>query len=178
MDGRAFQGAMNFLDKVTEKDGTAKYTHRRYAHMKHDSVPCPMWTSGGMVCRIFMGAKQDDEALRGAGDSLRKYVPKWNPAEYAADIPEQGDKGFYYWYYGTLGMFQLGGDHWREWNVAMRDMLIKNQCTKADGEELNGSWHPRAGGTLNPDKHNRVFSTALAALCLEVYYRYLPMYGE
>ena len=133
-------------------------------------------TAVGMVCRVFMGAKNDDPALQDGAEYLRKYVPKWDPAEYPADIPKPGDKSFYYWYYGTLGMFQVGGDAWREWNVALRDMLISKQCTAEHGADKNGSWDPKA--TDPAEDKGRIMSTAIGALCLEVYYRYLPMYGE
>ena len=67
-------------------------------------------------------------------------------------------------------MFQMGGDYWKRWNSAMKDTLIQNQ--RKGGDE-DGSWDPvgnwcTAGG--------RVMSTALGACCLEVYYRYLPIY--
>jgi hypothetical protein len=45
---------------------------------------------------------------------------------------------------------------------------------RADGD-LAGTWDPDAiwGGY-----GGRIYSTALATLCLEVYYRYLPLYGD
>ena len=171
VDGTAFQGAMKFTDECTNEKGEAKYAPQPHGDARENKIPTPCMTAVGMVCRVFMGAKNDDPMLQGGAEYLRKYVPKWDPAEYAADIPKPGNKGFYYWYYGTLGMFQVGGDAWREWNVAMRDMLIKNQCTAEHGPDLNGSWDPTG-------IKSRVFSTAVGALCLEVYYRYLPMYGE
>jgi hypothetical protein len=41
--------------------------------------------------------------------------------------------------------------------------------------ELAGSWDPT---TVWGGYGGRVYSTAMAALCLEVYYRYLPLYGR
>ncbi len=52
----------------------------------------------------------------------------------------------------------------------MRDLLTSEQQTAG---EFAGSWDPieplgRYGG--------RIYSTALSTLCLEVYYRFLPLY--
>jgi hypothetical protein len=63
-------------------------------------------------------------------------------------------------------MRQYGGDEWTLWNEQLRDLLVQDQ--RQDGS-FAGSWDPndpwgRYGG--------RVYSTALATLCLEVYYRY------
>ena len=123
-----------------------------------------------------MGVKNTDERLQGGAKYLCEYLPKWNPV-YEKQV--YGSKTFYYWYYATLCMFQQGGESWRAWNGAIRDMLVKNQCTAKDGD-LNGSWNPAAGTgrSIEDLKRSRVFSTALGALCLEVYYRYLPMYGD
>ena len=66
--------------------------------------------------------------------------------------------------------FKMGGDIWAKWNTSMRDMLIEHQ--RKDGDE-KGSWDPTGSrGNLG-----RVWSTASGALCLEVYYRYSPLYG-
>jgi len=165
VDGRGFQGAMNFVDEVTDKEGRAGYMDNKVG--LYGISPC--MTSVGMVSRVFMGAKNDDPMLQGGAKYLQEWLPNW---ETKYDKKARGHKGFYYWYYGTLSMFQVGGEAWREWNVAMRDMLVKNQCTAKDGPDLNGSWTPRI------PQESRVFATAVGALCLEVYYRYLPMYGE
>jgi hypothetical protein len=80
---------------------------------------------------------------------------------------------FYYWYYGTLVTFQMGGDFWRAWNGCIRDMLIEHQI-KSNDPTLDGSWEP-----INDGKEaGRAYSTALACLCLEVYYRYMPFYKK
>jgi hypothetical protein len=77
----------------------------------------------------------------------------------------------YYWYYGTLAIFQVGGEAWKAWNVAMKSAIIDNQ--RKDGD-FKGSWDPigpwgREGG--------RVYSTAVCVMCLEVYYRYSRVFG-
>jgi len=86
----------------------------------------------------------------------------------------------YYWYYGTLAMFQMGGKSWKQWNAKMKAALLPNQRKggPVDGslQDVDGSWDPvswlcRHSGT-------RVYTTAVNALSLEVYYRYLPMYGK
>ena len=114
----------------------------------------------GCLGRLFMGHPPAE--MMGGANYMVQNLPNW------------GDKEFYYWYYGTLDMFQFGGDYWKQWNKAMRDMLVSNQ--RKGGPE-DGSWDPendKHGGA----KAGRVFTTAVGALCLEVYYRYLPMYKK
>ena len=86
------------------------------------------------------------------------------------DTSNGGGVDLYYWYYGTLCVFQQGGDLWKRWNEAMKKALVDNQ--RKGGDE-DGSWDPVGSYS---DNWGRVGQTALACLCLEVYYRYLPMY--
>jgi len=77
---------------------------------------------------------------------------------------------FYYWYYATLAMFQMGGDYWRQWNKHMKAALVNHQ--RQSGDEA-GSWDPIgawgfAGG--------RVYATAINTLSLEIYYRYARVF--
>jgi hypothetical protein len=169
-DGSGLQGAMNFVDEVSTPDGWTGYTSRgsgRYC-----------LTAVGLVSRQFMGAAAGDPALARAADHLLKELPDWNTAGTVKN--KGGDIGFYYWYYGTLGMFQMGGDHWKKWNEAIKPTLVNNQCKgplPLSGEvtDKDGSWDPQSW--IDP-YGGRVFTTALGALTLEVYYRYLPMYGK
>ena len=50
----------------------------------------------------------------------------------------------------------------------MKPALIEGQVK---GGADDGSWDPKGAA-----HSGRVMSTALAVLCLEVYYRYLPLY--
>ena len=54
----------------------------------------------------------------------------------------------------------------------MRDMLIQHQINSPNNPRLDGSWDPIRDG----EYAGRAYSTAMGALCLEVYYRYLPIY--
>lgn len=87
----------------------------------------------------------------------------------------------YYWYYGTLAMFQLGGTGWERWNANLRDAILplQERPKLIDGRRPHtfGSWPPygsnwgkwgRMGG--------RVYTTAICTLTLEVYYRHTPAY--
>jgi hypothetical protein len=69
-------------------------------------------------------------------------------------------------HFGSYAMFQMGGSrHWGAWNQALRPELIATQ--RARGRHAH-SWNPQGDG-------DRVRATALAALNLEVYFRYGPL---
>jgi len=76
-------------------------------------------------------------------------------------------------------MFQQGGDSWKKWNETLKPTMINNQCKGGplDGttNDKDGSWDPQS---WIDEYGGRVFTTALGALTLEVYYRYLPMYSK
>ena len=74
----------------------------------------------------------------------------------------------------------MGGDTWKAWNAGLKPTLLDNQRKGGpmDGSEqdVDGSWDYE-GDPYGKKKCGRVYTTALGALCLEVYYRYLPMYA-
>jgi hypothetical protein len=69
-------------------------------------------------------------------------------------------------------MHQLQGEYWERWNAALRTALVDSQ--QFDGEHA-GSWSP---DTIWGGYGGRVYTTAMGALCLEVYYRFLPLYDS
>ncbi len=69
-------------------------------------------------------------------------------------------------------MYQLRGDYWKQWNEALRKTLLASQRKSGT---LAGTWDP---DTVWGGCGGRVYTTALATLCLEVYYRFLPLYAE
>lgn len=117
-------------------------------------------TAEALVCRYFLQAENAQAAL----DESAAYVIEEKPGD--------GQSNFYYWYYGTLAIFQRQGSEWPAWNAALQRQLLHSQ--RFDGER-RGSWDP---DPLWGGYGGRVYSTAMGALCLEVYYRYLPLYGN
>ena len=75
---------------------------------------------------------------------------------------------YYLWYKGSLAMFQVGGQLWQRWNDPVRSAILALQCH--DGCQ-RGSWDP---DTQWGDRGGRIYTTALAILTLETYYRYTP----
>ncbi len=124
-----------------------------------EGVSRPM-TAEALVCWQFLGMPRRHPASNEAGDYL------------LGELPSTEEPNLYYWYYATLGMYQLGGVHWQQWNDALRKTLVETQRKSGS---LAGSWDPN---TVWGGYGGRVYSTSLAALCLEVYYRFLPMYVE
>ncbi len=118
----------------------------------------PSMTAEALFCKQMLGLTRINAASTEAVEYLMQHLPK------------RSETNLYYWYYGTLAMFQYGGKPWREWNESLRDQLVAAQRQTGDNAgswDANGRWG-RYGG--------RVYSTALSTLCLEVYYRYLPLY--
>ena len=147
-------GMIRFVQSVSSgaNDGLASYR-------AGERVSRPM-TAEALVCKQFLGIPRQNPASDEAGNFL------------LGELPGMGERNYYYWYYGTLGMYQLQGEHWRRWNEALTTQLLQSQLTAG---EAAGTWEPNDvwGGY-----GGRVYSTALATLCLEVYYRYLPLYVE
>ena len=116
-------------------------------------------TSVGVLCRLFAGAKRSDRLVRLGAARLMKDQPIWEDSK-----PQLAD--VYYWYYGSYALFQYGGKHWTRWNQRMQKALLKSQ--RRGGDE-DGSWDP-----VGPSgrRVGRVYSTAMGAMTLEVYYRF------
>jgi hypothetical protein len=97
-------------------------------------------------------------------------------AEYVGDeVPGASRVNLYYWYYATLLLHlrQHAGPRaeqdWHGWNDALKRSLLASQHTSGP---LEGAWN---SDTVWGGYGGRVYTTALAALCLETYYRYLPI---
>lgn len=90
-----------------------------------------------------------------------------------ADLPARDDAevDFYYWYYGSLAMWQVSGRGWDAWEAALVPALVDTQnrdsCARGSWEPVD-RWSCRGG---------RVYATAINALTLEVYYRYENAFG-
>jgi hypothetical protein len=116
-------------------------------------------TAEALVCRLFMGGTAEP-TLAEAADFVSQQPPG------------VGSANFYYWYYATLGLCCLDNDHWRRWNSLLQNELLASQIQEGPA---TGSWAPE---TVWGGYGGRVYTTALAALCLEVYYRYMPMHAS
>jgi len=169
VDGAAFQGCMRWLDaSINLKDGRTAYAGTVAAPPKGGGSMA--MCAAGMLMRQFMGVARDAEPITAAANTIDKNPMVW----------KDGGVNFYYWYYATLCQFQAGGEHWNTWNVTMKKVLIDNQRKGGpmDGtdNDVDGSWDwdPCAFGK----RCGRVYTTSMGALCLEVYYRYLPVYGK
>ena len=115
-------------------------------------------TAEALFCRQMFNVRQSDAASQEAVGYLRQNLPR------LAMYDE------YYWYYGTLAMFQHDGEPWEEWNASLRDTLVGLQRTsgpQAGSWDPNGKWAGIGG---------RLYSTALSTMSLEVYYRFLRIY--
>lgn len=173
IDEGAYEGAMSWIDEVTDTaSGRVGYNEMGSLSSRitgvNDHYPPEKgeaMTAVGLLCRIFMG--QDDPKenpiLKKHGELMLRKLPEWDPDGFGTDM--------YYWYYGSYAMYQLGDKYWAKWEPALKKAVVDTQ--RKDGDE-KGSWDPVgpwgfAGG--------RIYSTALMALCIEVYFRYPNVAG-
>ncbi len=175
VDDGAFEGIKAWLDKMTDPDyGRVGYITRgsgparpkelvdRFPGEKSESM-----TAVGVLARIFMGEDpRKSEMCKKGADLMEKLAPTWNPSDGSVDM--------YYWYYGALAMYQMGGKHWKTWKAGLEKAVVGEQRKDTDYCAFKGSWDPV--GPWGPDG-GRVYSTALLAMCLEVWYRYDRVFG-
>ncbi|HWE40488.1 MAG TPA: prenyltransferase/squalene oxidase repeat-containing protein, partial [Isosphaeraceae bacterium] len=153
--GATKQGVLTWLNKVAAgpSNGLARY-------QPWEKVT-PTMTAEAWVCRQFLGVGGPGASSREAAEYLLRG---------GAEL-ERTQFNLYYLYYGTLAMYQQGGDAWTRWNVRTRDEVLRRQRLQG---HASGSWDPDESqyGTHG----GRIYCTALATLSLEVYYRYLRLY--
>ena len=100
-----------------------------------------------------------------ANEVMKTHLPSYN------DISTTNQ---YWMYYNTLGVFQVGGPRWIEFNSVVRDMLVNSQRKSDDC--FDGSWDwSYKGNNYHGSNTGRILSTAYCALSLQVYYRYVPI---
>jgi hypothetical protein len=155
IDPATMKGVNAYLDSV-QSDKGAQYGYRS---------PTPameQFTAAGLLCRMYLGWPKDKPALLRGLDLLDKKGPNDN---------------LYYNYYGTQVMQHVEGDRWVKWNNKLRDMLLEKQSKTGhargswyEGFETNGQAMAKVGG--------RIYTTSLATLVLEAYYRNLPIYSQ
>ncbi|QDT31626.1 hypothetical protein [Thalassoglobus polymorphus] len=129
--------------------------YRGLAGYRAGEAPSPAMTAEALFCRQMLGIDTDLTAT----DEAVRYL--------LANRPSRTSLNLYYWYYGSLAMHKRGGRDWEQWNTALRDLLVQEQRTV--GPQA-GSWDPRG---VWGNYGGRIYSTAVATLSLEVYYRYL-----
>jgi len=154
----SIDGAIKFLNQVESPN-----RKHFYGYTDNQSIG-QRRTAMGCVSRLALGWKPGDVASGVEGFVAEGGVPKWDANGSLVDL--------YYWYYGSLAAFQQGGGVWEKWNAALAEALVNNQ---EHGRDEDGSWMPVGS---HSEYWGRVGQTALAALCLEVYYRYPRLYQD
>jgi len=152
----------NFLQMCVNPDGSSWY---------RSGLGVPDWntrprvlslTAASLTGRLFMGHKNTDNDCLGQAN----YLKANGHLQMAASV-----NNYYGIYYLSLAMFNMGGEWWDDWNRAFNPALRAKQVKSGPNK---GSW-PVKGSTWG-GVGGRVYTTAMACLSLEVYFRYLPTY--
>ena len=143
-DKETVAGIRSFLRSVRagSSGGLASYRPRE--------APSRTMTAEALATRLLIGEKVPAAEIREAENYLLQK------------LPGVGQDDYYYWYYATLALHQLQDDAWRQWNEALKSRLLATQ--KSDGSWPADTVWGGYGGT--------VYTTAMATLCLEAYYRH------
>jgi hypothetical protein len=134
----------------------AGHYHLLSGYQPHSDATPPM-TAELLFSRMLLDLPLSDEGMQ----EVTAFLSREPPEPRNADV--------YYWYYASLSMLNMQNPRWKDWNVRTRESLIKMQRKEgpyAGCWDTNVRWADRGG---------RIFTTAMATLTLEVYYRYLPL---
>ncbi|HVT28458.1 MAG TPA: squalene--hopene cyclase [Lacipirellulaceae bacterium] len=136
------------------------------ASYRPDSPASTSMTAEALYCHLVLeemsGVGVSESAAEEATDKL------------LAELPLADRVNLYYWYYATLALHHrqqasnAASAAWHTWNDALTTALLNTQVP--DGQNV-GSWNTT---TLWGGYGGRVYTTAMATMCLEVYYRYAP----
>ncbi|MFC1707359.1 hypothetical protein ACFL59_11185 [Planctomycetota bacterium] len=186
----AFDGALAWFERATSEgggprrppglvgyerpaDGGSTLNRKQLDHPDSyiDFEGAPTMTAVAVLCRIFTGQKRENERVRQGLKIMMARLPRWD----GMGAKKKNQTNFYYWYYGTYGVFQatrLGSPEWQRWNKAMQESILgdgTNRQRMGGKDCADGSWDPLDEWGI---PGGRVYATAINALTLEIYYRY------
>ncbi len=168
VNAQAFKLIETWFDQVTDPaTGKAGYTKRgemssrmpgdhmkRFPPMSGEAI-----TAAALFCRALLGQDPKEvKVMQQAAETMLQKPPKWD--EKAGTIDQ------YYWYFGSMAMYQMGGKYWKTWRRHLTNAVLKTQ--REDGS-FAGSWDPVG---VWGESGGRVYSTALMTMTMQVYYRY------
>ena len=146
-----------FLDLMAFDEG-ASY-HYDFRTKRENAGYNPSTTACAVLCRMYSGMPKDHPSIQAAVAKFSKAGPS--------------KSNTYYNYYATQVLKQVGGKDWEAWNVKMREQLLSTQTTSGHAA---GSWYWDDGHST--ESAGRLYTTCMATMMLEVYYRYMPLYSE
>lgn len=136
-----------------------QYMHRHHHKEKgcfgyQNSDQNPVTLSGaGILCLELCGRHEDPDSL-----SAAKYLM----SVYREKLPNEGF-AYYGLYYASQGLFQIGGDNWKEFSEWMYMTYLPKQ-------RPSGAWPEHGGERTEP------YATAMTILAFAVPFRQLPVY--
>ena len=122
----------------------------------------------GTLCLQLLGSGDSFAAKAGVKFISEKCTVVWNNPKRKIEAAHANP--IYAWYYQTQVMFHAGKTSWKNWNDVCAPQMIKYQHQEGYWECPN---QDKGKFSCNYDKW---YTTTLAALSLQVYYRYLPTY--
>ena len=163
-----FERAQRFLvGSFDRQRGWMRYSHDP-SRLRSRVPTLPGSTPAALFALSLLG----EDLNAPAWTSLRAFVGERAPRNYRMRSEdaflERAEGNLYFWYYGSLALFRAGGDSWKRWNTAMKETLLEAQAPE-------GSWAVTsiyARDYARDTDRDRIYSTAMCVLTLEVYYRY------
>ena len=146
--------AGKFLDRVQGDDYGGVYGYNKPGSGRAT-------TAVGLLCRMVSGWGRNHPGIVAGVAKLSE----WGPSR----------TDMYYNYYATQVLFHYTGGRgkrWLAWDKPMRELLLASQAKEghAAGSWSFGKGHLSRGG-------GRLGDTCFAAMILEVYYRFSPIYS-
>lgn len=133
--------------------GWFRYQAQQPGGMGPGMQPAFARTAAGVCALYSAGIYKGREVESGL-----KYLTQFRPN---GQFQRRDMHYFYGHYYAVQAMWTAGGSYWTEWFPAIRDELVANQNSRADG-----SWH---------DPICVHYGTAMACIILQVPNNYLPI---
>lgn len=121
------------------------------ASYKPGEAPSRTMTAEALAIRMLLGEKIPAAEIAEAQSFILE------------ELPGTGKDNYYFWYYASLALHQIQSDAWPLWNQQMKKRLLETQLP-------DGSW---SASTVWGGHGGKVYTTSMACLCLEVYYRHL-----
>ena len=143
------------LGKIDATFGVTNYFSRTegcFGYQNADQYPVTL-SGAGILCLELCGKHEDPDSL-----SAAKYLM----SVYRDKLPNEG-YAYYGLYYASQGLFQIGGENWKEFSDWMYAAYLPRQ-------RGSGAW-PGHGG-----EQSESYATAMTILAFAVPYRQLPVY--